>query len=219
MLSCDGCSCQSTAGPGAGIAGACIVCLSSRPCPVCGRIASYSWLSLVACAVCYTCCGMLVPYSSSRTLIDSPAIRRLCNFAPHPVPSTTTGRSVSQPAPDNASLCAPPDSPSASDLKGRVSMARPNEAPDLLHWWNPRKIILQMAILQAAYTLTATILITLLILVMAIPFRIDYFFLDQSYRSDNVFGFSLSLLSLLTAFFTYVFLPQRLPNFTCSCCS
>jgi Integral membrane protein S linking to the trans Golgi network len=81
-------------------------------------------------------------------------------------------------------------------------MARPNEAPDLLHWWEPRKIIIQMAILQAAYTLTATLLITLVILMMASPFRIDYFFLYQYYTSNNAFGLSLSLLSLVTALFT-----------------
>jgi len=138
----------------------------------------------------------------------NPSPLQFCN------PSSTTDRQ-----PRQRELVFPPIAPSASDLKGRFSMARPNEAPDLLHWWNPRKIILQMAILQAAYTLTATILITLLILIMAIPFRIDYFFLYQSYRSDNVFGFSLSLLSLLTALFTYVVLPQLLPNFNYSCSS
>ena len=137
----------------------------------------------------------------------------------NPSPLQFCNPSNNRPSAPTTRACLPPVSPSASDLKGRFSMARPNEAPDVLHWWNPRKIILQMAILQAAYTLTATILITLLILIMAIPFRIDYFFLYQSYRSDNVFGFSLSLLSLLTALFTYVVLPQLLPNFNYSCSS
>ena len=107
----------------------------------------------------------------------------------------------------------PRHSPLSADLKGRLSMARPNEAPDLLHWWNPRKIILQMAILQAAYTLTATTLITFYTLLLANPFRIDYFFRYEYYRSDNVFGLSLSLLSLLTALFTYVLLSTTSPYF------
>ena len=89
-------------------------------------------------------------------------------------------------------------------------MARSNAAAqsDPLHWWNPRKLILQIVLLQLAYTLTATILITFLVLVMGAPFRIDYIFLDTSFRRDIVFGWSLAFLSILASFFTYPPLPS-----------
>jgi len=87
-------------------------------------------------------------------------------------------------------------------------MARSNVAAqsDPLHWWNPRKLILQIVLLQLAYTLTATILITFLVLVMGAPFRIDYIFLDTSFRRDIVFGWSLAFLSILASLFTVLYL-------------
>ena len=45
-------------------------------------------------------------------------------------------------------------------------MSRSNTAPDPLHWWSPRKIILQIILLQLAYSITATILITFIVVVM-----------------------------------------------------
>ena len=57
MLSCDGCNCHSTAGALAVIAGACIVCLYSRPSPCLWTDCVVFWLSLFVCAVCYPCCG------------------------------------------------------------------------------------------------------------------------------------------------------------------
>src|SRR5271169_3191958 len=89
-------------------------------------------------------------------------------------------------------------------------MARANiSAPDPLHWWSPRKIILQIILLQLAYSITATILITFIVVVMGTPFRIDYIFLYDQYRLDVVFGWSLAFLSLITAAFTYEISPFR----------
>src|ERR1700733_11128179 len=82
-------------------------------------------------------------------------------------------------------------------------MTRSNVAPDPLHWWSPRKIILQIVLLQLTYTLTATVLVTFLVLVMGAPFRLDYIFLDTRYRQDNVFGLTICFLSILNAGFTY----------------
>ena len=79
------------------------------------------------------------------------------------------------------------------------SMARANIAPDPLHWWNPRKIILQIILIQLLYTIIATLLMTFIVLVMGAPFRIDYVFLYSRFRRDNVFGWSLSFLSNITA--------------------
>jgi len=84
-------------------------------------------------------------------------------------------------------------------------MARSNET-DPLRWWSPRKILLQILLLQLSYTITATIMITFLVLVMGAPFRIDYFFLYQRFRTDNTFGWSLSFLSILNAVFGVLFL-------------
>jgi len=85
-------------------------------------------------------------------------------------------------------------------------MARPNIPPDDLRWWSPRKIILQIALLQLSYTLSATVMITFSVLVMGAPFRVDYFFLYRRFRDDNVFGLSLTLLSILNAAFSILFL-------------
>lgn len=82
-------------------------------------------------------------------------------------------------------------------------MARPNAAPDLLHWWSPRKIVLQIILLQLAYTITATILMAFLVLVMGDPFQLDLVFLYERYRFDVVFGWSLAFLSIITALLTY----------------
>ena len=83
-------------------------------------------------------------------------------------------------------------------------MARSNVTAesDPLHWWNPRKLILQIVLLQLSYSLTATLLITFLTLVMGAPFRIDYILLDTSFRRDIVFGWSLAFLSILASLFT-----------------
>jgi protein SYS1 len=88
-------------------------------------------------------------------------------------------------------------------------MAGSNIAPDPLYWWSPRKIILQILLLQLSYIITATLLITFLVLVMGAPFRVDYIFLDSRFRNDNVFGWSLSFLSILTSVFTSVLLIQK----------
>jgi hypothetical protein len=74
---------------------------------------------------------------------------------------------------------------------------------DVLHWWNPRKIILQILLLQTTYTIICTLLITFLVLLMGAPFRLDYVFLDTRFSYTNVFGLSLSMLSLLASIFMY----------------
>ena len=81
-------------------------------------------------------------------------------------------------------------------------MRRSNVAPDPLHWWSPRKIILQILLLQLSYTVTAILLVTFLVLVMGAPFRLDYIFLDLRYRQDNVFGLTIGFLSIMNAGFT-----------------
>src|SRR5271169_4783742 len=93
-------------------------------------------------------------------------------------------------------------------------MARSNVTveSDPLQWWNPRKLILQIVLLQLAYTLTATILVTFLVLVMGAPFRLDYIFLDTSFRQDIVFGWSLAFLSILASLFTYLPFPPPCHN-------
>jgi hypothetical protein len=80
-------------------------------------------------------------------------------------------------------------------------MARSNQDP--LHWWSPRKILLQIVLLQTIYTVSATLLLTFLVLVLGAPFRLDYLFLDRRVRLDNVFGWSIAFLSLINAVFTY----------------
>jgi hypothetical protein len=87
-------------------------------------------------------------------------------------------------------------------------MTRSNVAPDPLHWWNPRKLILQIILLQLVYSAVATVLITFLVLVMGAPFRLDYLFVPRWYRPDNVFGWSLCFLCILSAAFTYF--PTRM---------
>lgn len=89
-------------------------------------------------------------------------------------------------------------------------MARANVAADPLHWWNPRKIILQIILLQLAYTIVATLLVSFIVLVMGAPYRLGYIFLASRFRSDNVFGWSLSFLSIITAGLMYVLLSHRL---------
>lgn len=86
-------------------------------------------------------------------------------------------------------------------------MARSNVAPDPLHWWNPRKLILQIILLQLLYTTIATVFITFLALIMGAPFRLDYFFVPKWYRPDNVFGWSLCFMCILASVFTYI--PNR----------
>jgi hypothetical protein len=81
-------------------------------------------------------------------------------------------------------------------------MARSNTTPDPLHWWSPRKLILQIILLQLAYTITATILITFIVVLMGDPFRIDYIFQYSQYRLDVAFGWSLAVPSILTSAFT-----------------
>jgi hypothetical protein len=51
-------------------------------------------------------------------------------------------------------------------------------------------------------------MITFLVLVMGAPFRIDYFFLYQRFRTDNTFGWSLSFLSILNTVFGYPLHPD-----------
>jgi Integral membrane protein S linking to the trans Golgi network len=75
---------------------------------------------------------------------------------------------------------------------------------DVLHWWNPRKILLQILLLQTLYTGTCTLLITFLVLLMGAPFRLNYLFLDARFSHTNVFGLLLALLSLLASAFMYV---------------
>src|SRR5579859_7563042 len=82
-------------------------------------------------------------------------------------------------------------------------MTRSNVAHDPLHWWSPRKIILQILLLQLTYTIIATLLVTFLVLVIGAPFRLDYIFIDSRYRQDNVFGLSICFLSIMNAGFTY----------------
>lgn len=77
-----------------------------------------------------------------------------------------------------------------------------NTTPDPLHWWSPRKIVLQIVLLQLAYSVTATILMTFVVVIMGAPFRIDYIFLYNAYRMDIVFGWTLSFLSIITSILT-----------------
>lgn len=76
---------------------------------------------------------------------------------------------------------------------------------DPLHWWNPRRIVLQILLLQSCYIILNTLLITFVVLVMGAPFRIDYTFLDSRYQHTNVFGWSLCFLSILASAFMYSF--------------
>jgi protein SYS1 len=74
---------------------------------------------------------------------------------------------------------------------------------DELQWWNPRKLLLQMLLVQLSYTLTAMLLITFVALIMAYPLRLDYVLLERPFRMDVVYGWALAFLFVLSSFFTY----------------
>ena len=74
---------------------------------------------------------------------------------------------------------------------------------DDLNWWNPRKLLLQMLLVQLSYSLTATVLIAFVALIMAGPFRLDWVLLYTPFRMDVVQGWALAFLSIISAVFTY----------------